>query len=167
MLATCPAPVTQDVHAFTSGLLTATGSDLQGVISWSFEHQLTEAARNMFLDCVTVLEGEPHDLAMRVWEVWWPRQAFTAFRRLQQLSFVSVCDKKLVVQDVIRSVGRSMLLEAGSGSSPASGFAGSRIWMGMDGKPLGHVQVGSQVIVSAAQFKGSRPANKCVARITG
>lgn len=135
----------QDVQGFADGLVTANGSDLQGVISWSFQHQLTPAAQNIFLDCVTVLEGEPHDWAMRVWEAWWPRQAFTVFKRLQQLSFVSVDrDGKLVVQDVIRSIGRSLLLEAGNGRGPASCFAGSRIWTGFDGEPLGHVQVGLQ-----------------------
>lgn len=134
----------QDVQGFTSGLVTANGSELQGVVSWSFEHQLTPAAQNMFLDCVTVLEGEPYDLAMRVWEAWWPRQAFTAFKRLHQLSLVSLSGGRLrlVVQDVIRSIGRSLLLQSGIEHGPASGFAGSRIWMGSDGKPQGHVQVG-------------------------
>lgn len=89
----------------------------------------------MFLDCITVLEGESHDLAMRVWKAWWHRQAYTAFKQLQQLSFVSIGDGKLVVQDVIRSIGRSILLDQGSE------FAGSRIWEGPDRKPLGHMQV--------------------------
>jgi hypothetical protein len=106
------------------------------VVKW----RLTEAAQNIFLDCVTVLEGEPHDWAVGVWEAWWS-QAHTAFNRLQRLSFVSVHDGKLVVQDVIRSIGRSMLLEAASGRGPACGFAGSHIWQGADDKLMGYVQV--------------------------
>jgi len=131
----------QAVQGFQSGLSLggepAKGNELQDrVLRWSFEKKLSAAAQNMFMDCITVMEGEAYDLATEVWEAWWPQQAYTAFKRLQQLSFVSVHDGMLVVQDVIRSIGRSILLDN------SSRFAGSRIWEGPDRKPLGHMQVG-------------------------
>jgi len=113
------------------------------VVRWSFKKLDNTAAQNIFLDCITVVEGEPLDLAMRVWKAWWPQQAHTAFNRLQQLSLVNVHIDKIVVLDVIRSIGRTMLREAASRPGPdAPWYGGSRIWEGPDGKPLGYMQVG-------------------------
>lgn len=130
----------QAVQGFQSGLPLGgqpRSNELQDrVIRWSFEKKLSAAAQNMFLDCITVLEHQPYDWAMRVWEAWWPQQAYSAFKQLQQLSLVNDYDGLLSVPDVIRSTGRSMLLEAGSP------FAGSRIWQGPHSKLLGFVQVG-------------------------
>lgn len=98
--------------------------------------QLSKASQNMFLDCVSVLEGQPLIRAMLAWEACWSREAAAAFERLKQVSFVSTSndDERLVVHDVMRSLGRSMLIE-----KPV--YAGSRIWLNENAELVGAVQV--------------------------
>jgi len=117
------------------------------VVYYSFS-KLSEAAQNMFLDCVSVLYWEDFDQAMLVWEAWWPGEARRAFRRLQQLSLVSTDTdrrggRQLVVLDVIRSLGQSMFLSTGQlpGLVDVGRYYGSRIWTGPDGQPVGIVEV--------------------------
>lgn len=117
---------------------------------WCFSNQLSCAAQNMFLDCVSVMHQAPEEV-VRVWEAWWPGQAYTAFNRLKQLSLVSVKRGKLVVLDVIRWICQSMLLEAASSAAgPAAVYAGSRIWLGPDGTVQGAVQVRKCLCVQPA-----------------
>jgi len=118
------------------------------VVYYSFS-KLSEAAQNMFLDCVSVLYWEDFDKAMLVWNAWWPGEALRAFRRLQQLSLVSTDTdrrggkQKLVVLDVIRSLGQSIILTTGQLPGPIDvGFYyGSRIWRGLDCQAVGIVAV--------------------------
>lgn len=143
---TCRA-CSQDVRAQRSGLWAAGSTSeqhLQKVVEWSVCKQLTPVAQNIFYDLVSVLDWERCDLALRVWRAWWgdiPARA--AFKRLQQLSYVSIDKGKLVVPDVIRSIGRSLLQAPVSSQSVPAELAGTRIWVGIDGKVRGNLKVGT------------------------
>lgn len=101
---------------------------LQDVVSMSFE-SLPSEGRHMFLDCVSVLHGQDIGLAEELWRVRWPNDVDSAFLELQRCSLVSIDDKgKLVVHDVICTLGRAMLQDANSG------FYGSRLWVDGDGR---------------------------------
>jgi len=83
----------------------------------------------MFLDCVSVLHGQDSKQAEAVWKAWWPGRAIRAFGDLQRSTLVSIDDKgRLVVHDVIRLLGRTMLQD------PSNAFYGSRVWVGADGQ---------------------------------
>lgn len=149
---------TQEVAAFSQGGWTPTdmGSSegrLQDVVYHSFS-KLIEAAQNMFLDSVSVLQGQPVSKAMLVWDVWWPDQAHQALRRLKQLSLIStkttrysnsdppsILDERLLTLDVIRVLGQSIIRKHDRDDRLGGTYVGSRVWFGSGHEVQGLIQV--------------------------
>lgn len=142
----------QEVSAFRIGLwaptdMSSSEAVLQDVVYYSFS-KLSPAAQNMFLDSISVLQGQPVSKAMLVWEAWWPGQAQQAFRRLQRLSLIStkpeagfawliegpykqgkIRNERLTSLDVIRCLGQSILLKPDRADRLGDEYIGSRIWV--------------------------------------
>jgi hypothetical protein len=126
---------------------------LQGVVYFSFS-RLSEAAQNMFLDSITVLQGQPLYKAMLVWEAWWPGEAHQALKRLKQVSLIttksgkqpqsgphSILDERLTSLDVIRSLGQSIILRPDTAGMLGTQHVGSRVWATCEGQVQGLLKV--------------------------
>lgn len=108
------------------------------MVYYSFS-KLSEEAQNMFLDSVSVLLGQSENMAMRVWEAWWPDEAHRALGKLKQLSLISIADDKIMALDVIRSLGQSIILKD---NGLANGkYVGSRVWITSNGHVQGLIEV--------------------------
>ena len=108
----------------------------------------------MFLDSISVLQGQPLFKAMLVWEAWWPKEAQLAFEQLEQLSFIgtkpvrqfraapSILDEQLTTLDVIRSLGQSILIKHQERADTLSDkYVGSRVWVDSTGKVQGLIEM--------------------------
>jgi hypothetical protein len=91
------------------------------VLGDSFE-LLSEAARSMFLDAVSVLADRSADLALAVWQAQWP-DADLEFASLQDAGLVGGADGLLAVHDVIKALGRAIL-----GDAKWPEVYGTRLW---------------------------------------
>ena len=135
--------LTQEVASFCHGRWKPTYKEdieirLQNVVYYSFS-KLSEEAQNMFLDSVSVLLGQSENMAMRVWEAWWPDEAHRALGKLKQLSLISIADDKIMALDVIRSLGQSIILKD---NGLANGkYVGSRVWITSNGHVQGLIEV--------------------------
>eukprot|EP00878_Enallax_costatus_P029942 GHUV01032515.1.p1 GENE.GHUV01032515.1~~GHUV01032515.1.p1 ORF type:complete len:562 (+),score=108.74 GHUV01032515.1:738-2423(+) len=122
--------VLQEVHYdfAVRGLWTAQGTSqkkLDAILALIFSN-LSETAKQIFLDCVTVMEWVGGDDALSIWQVLWGDQGgvVSAFQELQQCALVSVDDVFGVeTHDIISKLGRATILDR---HSP---FYGSRAWV--------------------------------------
>jgi hypothetical protein len=99
------------------------------VLGDSFE-LLSDAARNMFLDTVSVLANRSADLALAVWQARW-LGADLEFANLQDAGLVGSVGGALVVHDVIKALGRAIL-----GDSKRPEVYGTRLWADRDSRRL-------------------------------
>jgi hypothetical protein len=135
---------------------------LQGVVYHSFS-RLSEAAQNIFLDSISVLQEQPLYKAILVWEAMWPGKAHQALRRLKQLSLIStksidrsrpidarffwpvtppsILDERLTTLDVIRVLGQSIILKPDRADRLGDKYIGSRVWVGSEGEVRGLIKV--------------------------
>jgi hypothetical protein len=131
----------------------STEARLYGVVYFSFS-RLSEAAQNIFLDSVSVLQGQPLSKAMLVWEEWWPGQAQPALQKLKQLSLIStkpgresrwghalrgnephgILDERITTLDVIRWLGQSIILKNDMPGGLGDKYYCSRIWVTSQGE---------------------------------
>jgi hypothetical protein len=121
----------------------ATEDRLKGVLGYSFQ-SLTETARQIFLDIVSVLHGRSSRAAQQVWDTWWGEGAGeTALAELQRRALVRVEDDLLRAHDVIRACGRGIIREPLSGRAGRSypNYYGSRAWVQEDGQLVHFEQV--------------------------
>eukprot|EP00878_Enallax_costatus_P013135 GHUV01013728.1.p1 GENE.GHUV01013728.1~~GHUV01013728.1.p1 ORF type:complete len:497 (+),score=123.32 GHUV01013728.1:918-2408(+) len=108
---------------------------------------LCGVAKNMFLDCVSVLGTSSRSEMMAIEEVLWGDQGGvqSAFKELQRRALVSLDeDDDLMVHDVILTLGRAILFDR---TSP---FYGSRVWEEGDGKLVQFDQALQKPIVAIA-----------------
>jgi hypothetical protein len=144
---------------------------LQDVVYYGFS-KLSEAAQNMFLDSVSVLQGQPLFLAKVYWEAQWRGDAHRALRHLKQLSFISttqmenfswtppsIMHEYIEPLDVIRSLGQSILLKPDRFKRLDDKHLGSRVWVGSGGDVQGLVEVSVQ-----ARYQASlrTPGEQCL-----
>jgi hypothetical protein len=129
---------------------------LQGVVYYSLSN-LSDAARNMFLDSISVLQGQSLFNAMLVWEAWWPDEAQRALDKLKQMSLIStkrgparlydsydppsILHERLTTLDVIRTLGQSILLKPDRADRLGDKYVGSRVWVNSKGEVQGLIEV--------------------------
>lgn len=123
----------------------STESRLKGVLGSSFQG-LTEPARQMFLDIVSVLYGRSSREAQQIWDVWWKGAGGAALAEMKLRTLVRVDDDGLLrVHDVIRAFGRGIICEAlftdREGRSFPNSYYGSRAWVQDDGQLVKYEQV--------------------------
>jgi hypothetical protein len=117
-----------------------TDARLKDVLVSSFQG-LSEAARNMFLDVVSVLHGRDSEAANDIWDVWWAGAAAGAFTELQRRALLRVDDEgRLRTHDVIRAFGRGIICDPQS-QQGLRRYYGSRTWV-KDGQLVRFEQVG-------------------------
>jgi hypothetical protein len=105
-----------------------TDARLKDVLVSSFQG-LSEAARNMFLDVVSVLHGRDSEAANDIWDVWWAGAAAGAFTELQRRALLRVDDEgRLRTHDVIRAFGRGIICDPQS-QQGLRRYYGSRTWV--------------------------------------
>lgn len=124
---TCLTFVLQDVLALLRNGASL-GDKLDIVLDASFD-RLDSSCKQMFLDAVSVLHGQPACRALAVWEAQQdePAEARRNYRALKNRCLVEEDDEgRLRVHDVVRSIGCRMLKVRGSKYNE---YYGSRLWM--------------------------------------
>jgi hypothetical protein len=112
-----------------------TEQSLTNVLEMSF-NDLSDQGKHMFLDCVSVLQGQDSSKALAAWSAWWG-EARTLFTELKRRSLVLVDEEgRLTAHDVIKALGQAKLQKQGGT------YYASRVWVGADGQLVKHAQVG-------------------------
>jgi hypothetical protein len=108
---------------------------LERVLLYSFD-TLSSIEQQMFLDAATVLAGQPQHLALAVWKAWHMHDMQPAFDNLVQRSLLepsvpgqAATGGLLKMHDVLRYLGRGIVLGRGRYPSSYSTYVGSRLFV--------------------------------------
>lgn len=105
---------------------------LERVLLYSFDN-LSTIQQQMFLDVATVLAGQPSELALAVWGAWQEKYMGLELQNLEQRSLLELRPasggSRLGMHDVLKYLGRGIVLGRGRYPSSYRAFVGSRLFV--------------------------------------